>query len=85
MTQTIVIEFYTRPECSLCEDATELLEIAGHHWPLDVRTVNILKDRQLYERYGNRIPVIEFDDGATLEPPITRDRLTALIRRHVQK
>lgn len=81
MSDTIVIAFYTKPECPLCENAESLLEVAGHHWPIEVRAINILQDRALYDLYWNRIPVLECADGSTLEPPVTHERLTAFIRR----
>jgi hypothetical protein len=81
-TAPIVILFYTKPDCPLCEDAETLLEVAGHHWPIEVRRVNILQDRACYDLYWNRIPVLEFPSGATLEPPrLTRENLTAVLRR----
>jgi hypothetical protein len=81
MTRPIVIDFYTKPDCHLCEDAESLLEVAGRHWALEIRRRNILQDRSLYDLYWNRIPVLECSDGATLEPPITRELLTAFLRR----
>jgi glutaredoxin len=81
MAQSIVIVFYTKPDCPLCEDALSLLEVAGHHWPLDLRPINILTERTLYDLYWNRIPVLEFENGSTLEPPVTRERLTEYLRR----
>ncbi len=78
----IVIEFFTKPDCHLCEDAEAILEVASHYFLFDLRTVNILQDRAVYDLYWNRIPVLEFPDGATLEPPITRERLTAMLRRY---
>lgn len=83
MPPPIVIEFYTKPECPLCEDAEALLEVASRHWPLEIRFINILTDRAVYDLYWNRIPVLEFADGATLEPPITREKLTAMLRRRI--
>ena len=81
MANPIVIVFYTKPGCHLCEDAETLLEVAGHHWPIEIRPTNILQDRAVYDLYWNRIPVLEGADGSTLEPPITRESLTAFIRR----
>jgi hypothetical protein len=81
MPVSIDIVFYTKPDCPLCEDAESLLEVAGHHWPLAIRRVNILTDRTVYELYWNRIPVLEGVDGVTLEPPITRELLSAFLRR----
>ncbi len=80
MVTPIVIQIFTKPDCPLCEDASNLLEVASHHWPLEVRSVNILTDRTLYNLYWNRIPVLEFDNGATLEAPITRERLSERLR-----
>lgn len=81
MSPHIVIDFFTKPDCPLCEDALSLLEVAGRHWPVEVRQVNILTDKALYELYWNRIPVLEFDDGSTLEAPITRENLSHCLRR----
>jgi hypothetical protein len=82
MPEPIVIEFYTKPDCHLCIDAEALLEVAGHHWRLEIHPVNILAERTVYDLYWNRIPVLELPDGATLEPPITRERLSAFLRRY---
>lgn len=81
MASRIVIQFFTKPGCPLCEDVSNLLEVAGHHWPLEVRSVSILTARALHDLYWNRIPVLEFADGSTLEPPITRERLTGCLKR----
>lgn len=81
MPNSIIIILYTKPDCPLCQDAESLLEVAGRHWSLDVQRKNILQDRALYDLYWNRIPVLEFPDGATLEPPVTRELLTARLRR----
>lgn len=81
MPTPIVITLYSKPDCPLCEEARHLLEAIGHHLPFALETVNILQDRSVYDLYWNRIPVLEFADGGTLEPPITRERLAAVIRR----
>ncbi len=85
MAAPIVIVFYTKPGCHLCEDAETLLEVAGQHWSMEIRRTNILQDRAVYDLYWKRIPVLECSDGSTLEPPITRESLTAFLRRQVSR
>lgn len=81
MNRQILVRFYTKPGCPLCEDAESLLEVAGRRFPIAIQPVDIRRDPRLFALYGERIPVLEFPDGTLLEPPVTRDRLTAILRR----
>lgn len=76
-----VVTFYTKPDCPLCERALALLEIAARRRPFRIEIVNILTESQIYEQYRDRIPVLVFPDGTTLEAPIRRDQLFSTVRR----
>jgi glutaredoxin len=52
------VTLYTKPDCSLCDDAREALERVRARRPFELATVDISTDRRLTERYGERIPVI---------------------------
>ena len=76
----IQITFYTKPQCPLCKEAEELLADLGRSHPINLIKVDILRDAELYTAYGERIPVLQFSRGVTLEPPITESRLRNAIR-----
>lgn len=80
MNSQIIVRFYTKPSCPLCQAAEALLEAASRRWPIVVSAVDIRRDPALVALYGERIPVLEFPDGRLLEPPITRERLAAMLR-----
>ena len=48
------ILLYTRPDCHLCELATQMLEQSGVTW----YEVDIESDLDLIRKYGNHIPVL---------------------------
>lgn len=62
------VVLYTRPGCHLCEEAESWLLEAGVSW----QSADITADAALFERYRDRIPVIEVDGHAVLCAPITR-------------
>lgn len=51
---------YSRPECHLCDDAKAVLAKYLDYLP-EIEEVEIDADPQLQARYGECIPVIEFD------------------------
>lgn len=52
------IYFYTRPKCSLCEEAKLNLQLVGEDIPLTIHEINIDDSDELTEEYGLMIPVI---------------------------
>jgi len=54
--QTIVI--YTKPNCSLCDEALEEIEAVRQLLPFWLEQVDILNDLALYEKYKHAIPVL---------------------------
>ncbi len=55
---SILIKFYTKPKCPLCDKARRLLNGLRKEYSLDVDEVNILNDPDLYELYKYEIPVL---------------------------
>ncbi|KGE03753.1 glutaredoxin family protein [Pseudohaliea rubra] len=74
---------YSTPACHLCELAEGLLleaaraTVPGLVW----RVVDISGDDALFERYGERIPVLCFASGAELDWPFTGEELHRALRR----
>ena len=54
----MIIDFYTGPQCSLCDDALALIKQLNMP-NLTVVKKNIRQDTQLYHLYSVRIPVIK--------------------------
>ncbi|MBM7648741.1 glutaredoxin [Bacillus ectoiniformans] len=52
------IYFYTRPNCSLCEEAKLNLQLVREDIPFTLHEVNIDDSDKLTEEYGLMIPVI---------------------------
>jgi len=70
-----LIKFYTKPECSLCDEARTLLNLLKKEYPFDVEEVNILDDPNLYQHYKYEIPVLLFPDQFQLKGRIDREQL----------
>ncbi len=81
MTEHNVI-MYMKDGCHLCEQALELLERfddAGSYGRLNISEVDINSDANLFARYQYVIPVIEIDERAHLEAPISATDLRAAL------
>jgi glutaredoxin len=72
------VTVYTRAGCHLCEDAIVIVrEVAAGR--ADVALVDIDADRDLYDRYTVRVPVIAIDGVEIAEYQVAREQLdTAL-------
>ncbi len=67
---------YSTAACHLCELAEELLVASRAAAPgLAWEVVDISGDEALFERYGERIPVLRFASGEELGWPFTGDDL----------
>lgn len=72
------LTLYSRSDCGLCDEAAELLELAGLSGQYQV--VDIDTDLTLIQRYGTRIPVLmDASSRQTLNWPFTASQVKALI------
>ena len=53
------VQFYSRSNCPLCEEAKLMLELVKEDTSLEIEEINIEEDDELHEKYLLRIPVIE--------------------------
>lgn len=73
-----VINFYSRPECHLCEIAFGLLVALDR--TAEVTEVNIEDDLDLIRRYGERVPVLQrMDNQEELGWPFELDALKTFL------
>jgi glutaredoxin len=54
----ITIEVMTKKDCSLCDDAKEIIEQVIAEMPAELKMTDIESDPELFERYKEKIPVV---------------------------
>jgi len=52
---------YSKEGCCLCEEALRVLRKVKASFPFILKEVNILKDRDLFQKFKEEIPVIYID------------------------
>lgn len=55
------VNFYSRPNCSLCEEGLRTIKLLQEDIPFELEIINIEKDDALHEKYMLLIPVVEKD------------------------
>jgi len=58
----MIVHFYTRPGCHLCEEAKLMLKLVQEDISFEINEVNIEEDDDLHEKYMLMIPVVEFEN-----------------------
>ncbi len=71
------LKLYTKPGCSLCDTAEDMLNGQRQKYSLEIERVDITSDDEIFALYRFDIPVIEFPDGATLHGKIKKNDLLA--------
>lgn len=61
------VQFYSRPNCSLCEEARLILKLIEEDVNLNITEINIENDDLIHEKYLLRIPVIVYEDKVVQE------------------
>ena len=61
MPVTIVIEILTKQDCSLCEEAKEVVNRVLPDYPARLVMTDIESDPILYEEFKERIPVVRIN------------------------
>ena len=57
----MIVFFYTRPQCSLCEEGYETLKLVQQDIGFSIEVVNIEQDDSLHERFMLMIPVVQIE------------------------
>ena len=73
---------YSKPGCHLCDEMKHVVDRVGSRIPFTLKVVDISTDRDLLERYGLEIPVLEIDGRKVAKYRISeRDLEDTLARR----
>ena len=76
-----MVDFLTRSECHLCEEALPRVAKAARRARLSVRLVDIETDDLLTGMYGLRIPVVLAPDGSVIAEGTMTGELTSTFRK----
>ena len=55
------VTLYSKPDCTLCDDARDMLERVREHTPFELEEIDINGETRLLARYAERIPVVAVD------------------------
>lgn len=55
----VSINFYTKKNCPLCEEARAVLDELNQDIPLEIKEIDIYSDDLLLKKYQLEIPVVE--------------------------
>ncbi|WP_078429933.1 glutaredoxin family protein [Alkalihalobacterium alkalinitrilicum] len=80
------VTFYTKENCSLCDNGLTVLKIIQEGVPFDIEMIDIYKDDELLEKYQVMIPVVSVDgediDYGILSEEKIRNRLLSVSKKN---
>ncbi|AGC46026.1 hypothetical protein MYSTI_04734 [Myxococcus stipitatus DSM 14675] len=74
------VEIYSKPKCSLCDKAADIVEAVRARIPFELRLISILESPELFERWRHDIPVVVINDVPTFTLRFTEAELEARLR-----
>jgi len=77
----MTVEIYSKPGCSLCEEAKAVLLSLREKMAFDLVEVDIRRDRALFERYKFDIPVVRVNGKPAFHHRVDVAALELLLRR----
>jgi glutaredoxin len=76
----LTITLFTKPNCHLCDEALEEIELAREEIRFELALVNILNDPATYERYKHDIPVVQLNGVEIFRHRLSRSELLEILR-----
>ena len=82
-TKPMQLQFYTKPDCPLCDEAKAVLQNVGAKVSfITVEEIDITKDLRLFTKYKYRIPVLELDGHPLFMHHVTHRKLMWQLQWH---
>ena len=76
-----LLVLYSKPGCHLCDEMKHVVDRVGSRIPFTLKVVDISTDRDLLERYGLEIPVLEIDGRKVAKYRISERNLEDTLAR----
>ena len=78
------IQFYTKENCSLCEEAKELLSLLQDTYSFELEERDIYTNDAWLEAYQIRIPVVDINGEQLDANEINYASLERMLKRHLK-
>jgi len=75
------VRLYSRPDCTICDEAFQLLEDMRGDYEFLLEEINIEDDPALKEKLRSQIPVVTIDGGNRVALHVTTERLQRAFKR----
>ena len=75
------VTLYGKKECCLCDEAMEVLLKVNASLPFELEKRDITGDRELLEKFGQKIPVVFVDGVEVFKYRVNENRLRALLNQ----
>lgn len=79
------VQFFTRKNCKLCDEAYVLLELLQNEYDFQIETKDIETNEKLLEKYQVIIPVIKIGDVVLNNNMIDLEIIDQTLKRYVSK
>lgn len=71
----IIITIYGKKGCHLCEEAEDVVAKVGKDYKITIQKIDIEKDKELFARYKEKIPVIAINGEEEFVYKVNEKRL----------
>ena len=82
-TATIIV--YGKPDCSLCDKATAIVEHLRGEFGYQIAHVDVTRDPVLFSRYHDQIPIVVLNGEEVARGIVSIPSLRAALRRSYRK
>jgi len=76
------VQFFTKENCLLCDEAEVLLEAMQAVYPFTIEKIDIYEDDALLEKYQIEIPVVKLGDVELNSTQLTFESLEAMLLKN---
>ena len=81
----VEVELYTKPGCHLCDEMKSVLVAAAAGLELELREIDISRDADLLDEYGEDIPVLWINGQKAAKHRASEAELRRRLRRAVSR
>jgi hypothetical protein len=71
---------YSKADCCLCEEALEILTRVRTALPFELKKIDIMENKDLYDQFRNEIPVVYVDSKKAFKYRVDESKLIRLLR-----
>ncbi|MBI2845270.1 MAG: glutaredoxin family protein [Chloroflexi bacterium] len=75
------VVLYTRPDCHLCQEVKAILAELKPEYNIALQEIDISQEAELENKYGNIIPVLDFQEGGMLYGAFGEDEIRGELKK----